>query len=53
MELLLKEPDPILPEAVSTDAGGYLSLRYQDLMVLGLRATQELSDEVVSRHMAI
>jgi len=43
-----QEVQKVLPEAVSTDAGGYLSLRYQDLMVLGLRATQELSDEVVT-----
>lgn len=41
-----QEVEKVLPEAVSRDENGYLTLRYQDLSVLGIRAVQDLSVQV-------
>ena len=46
--LSAQEVQKILPEAVVEGGDGLLSLKYQDVFVLGLRATQQLTEEVIS-----
>ena len=42
--LIAQEVERILPESVHV-SDGYYSLNYQDVFVLGLRATQELAEK--------
>jgi len=46
--LSAQEVGKVLPEAVVEGGDGLLSLKYQDVFVLGLRATQQLTEEVIS-----
>ena len=46
--LSAQEVQKVLPEAVVEGGDGLLSLKYQDVFVLGLRATQQLTEEVIS-----
>ena len=46
--LSAQEVGKILPEAVVEGGDGLLSLKYQDVFVLGLRATQQLTEELTS-----
>lgn len=40
-----QEVSQVVPEAVSADVDGSLSITYRDLFVLGLRATQHLTQQ--------
>ena len=43
--LSAQEVQEVLPEAVQADKDGFLTLQYQDVFVLGLKATQEVIKE--------